>query len=131
MQIIVPTTFWDAKTTIFDNGLTQWDVIIEEIMSTLIQESVIEDSTEPGQDFTVNGNFFVVVKQGKIILEVKVGNDYYGLGQPTDQYYRNLIITENSMVTFSPPEAGTVCRLRPVKGIESTASAYSIDVTPQ
>lgn len=131
MQIIVPTTFWDAKATVFDNGLTKWDVIIEEIMSTLLPSSVIEDTIEPSQDFTVDGDFFVIVKQGKIILEVKVGNDYFGLGQPVDQYYRNLMITENSMVSFSPPEPGTVCRLRPVKGFKSTASAYAITTTPQ
>lgn len=95
----------------------------------IIQTSLLEDQVEPGDDFTVTGKFAVIVDKGKVILEIKINSKYYAVTEPTDQYYRALMITENSYVEFNTPEDNTTYRLRPVKDTKCVAGAITIGGT--
>lgn len=93
-------------------------------MATKIANSVIVNSTTASADFTVTGNFEIIVKSGRVILETKVEGNYYKVCDINTRYAEGIILQAGSSIRLNSIEAGRTYRLSAIG--TATAEAWQL-----
>lgn len=93
-------------------------------MATKITNSVVTSTTTPSSDFTVTGNFEIIVKLGRVMLETKVDGVYYKVTDVNTRYAQSIILPEGTSTRLNSIEAGRTYRIVPV-GV-ATAEAWQL-----
>lgn len=93
-------------------------------MATKITNSVVTSTTTPSNDFTVTGNFEIIVKVGRVMLETKVDGLYYKVADVNTRYSQGIILSEGTSTRLNSIEAGRTYRIVPIG--TATAEAWQL-----
>ena len=93
-------------------------------MATKITNSIVDNSNNPSGDFTVTGNFEIIVKSGRVMLETKVEGSYYKVADVNTRYAQGIILSQGTSTRLNSIEAGRTYRLVPIG--TATAEVWQI-----
>lgn len=93
-------------------------------MGTKIANSVITTAKDPSANFTVTGDFEVIVKSGSVQLETQIDGVFYKVSEVQSGVAKEVTLPAGTVTKIAAAETGRTYRLTPIT--TATAEAWQL-----